>query len=41
MTRRVVEKVCTKKVCVDFWPLIRVWCLGWGSKAVVTVFAEV
>ena len=21
MTRRVVEKLCTKKVCVDFWPL--------------------
>ena len=23
MTRRVVEKLCTKKVCVDFWPLIQ------------------
>ena len=21
MTQRVVEKLCTKKVCVDFWPL--------------------
>ena len=22
MTRRVVEKICTKKVCVAFWPLM-------------------
>ena len=27
MTRRVVEKLCTKKVCVDFWPLFFV-CLS-------------